>query len=119
MKKLIASLAILVLLVIPTLVSAQVGPRVWAVEAGQKQPSQFEIQHTKGISWVTFTATVTLGDRVYRLETQDNRGQLEVGQEYQVVKLEKGKMELLIPGKKGTKQISFNVVSVSLSPKEK
>jgi hypothetical protein len=111
-----------VLLTVLTIFSASVCAQqitpvsVHVVTAGQKQQSEFELQHTSGFHWVTFTYTVAAGNLSYLLETRDDR-RPEVGQDYTVVKISKDSMDLLIPGKKKPVQVTFQIKSVSETAK--
>ncbi len=56
--------------------------------------------------------TVEIGNFIYVLESDDNRG-LEAGKDYEVKKIGKDRVTLLVPGKKKSVSIDFGVKSVS------
>lgn len=58
--------------------------------------------------------TGTVGNRVYSLESSDNRSFLEVGQDYPA-KIGKSTADVEIPGKKRPVNIRFDIVTVSES----
>jgi hypothetical protein len=62
-----------------------------------------------------FTMVVgTIGDKVYSLESADNRLDcLKVGQDFPVVKLDKNHVEIEVPGKKRPINIRFEIKGVA------
>jgi hypothetical protein len=76
-----------------------------AAEAGATTRYEQQFQYT--------LVTGTIGNRVYSLQSADNRlSRMEVGQDYPVVKLTGKTVDVQVPGKKHPDTLRFDVQTV-------
>jgi hypothetical protein len=115
MKKTITAVVMLVLTNVP--VVAQQAPQtghVSSVARGDQRTGMGEpcASHTDKLCYQYTDYTVEIGNMTYVLESDDTR-QLEAGKDYEVKKIGKDRVTILVPGKKRPVSIDFGVKSVS------
>jgi len=115
MKKMVTAVVMLVLTNVPLV--AQQAPQavhVSSVARGDQKTGMGEpcTLHTGKLCYQYTDYTVEIGNLIYVLESDDTR-QLEAGQDYEVKKIGKDRVTLLVRGKKKPVSIDFGVKSVS------